>query len=581
MGTLNGWDVVDANNDDAPPDGWPENTMNYSDVNDTGRAVQGTLKRFFADINGSLVAGGVADAYTLSLNESGYSAYFDGMMFACTIPDANATSTPTMDVNGIGTTTIVDNLGGALGVEALVGGGVYTFQHDGTNLRLVTGGIAVNGSSGEFLINQDGRIDAPGNLTYDSGDDIVISDPSLRVAEWIELNEQSAFTGSTVAGRGYLWVRDDAPSTLIFRDDAGNDTQLGAGGGGGTPALPFNSVQFNNAGSFGGDADFSYNGTTVTILNNTSAACLALQGSSVGLGSVMTITGDPTTGRVLDISSTGVGEAMRIQGSIEYVSGTINMDNGTTIAFEDGGGGSSSITQDGTNEFRITGGLNQGDMRLRTADPGNEIYFEHRDGADLFNRRSLDADSFTVRLYSQGNEIFNLDDNGVDINRLLNLSNASAGQIQFPATQNPSANDNTLDDYAEEQQFVVTMTPSGSGSITIDASNDELAYVKIGRFVWLQGEVSVLSVSSPTGQGVDIELPFTSLDAPGIHSSDQTYQSCRVVNLSGASDDFYECFIDRNSNTMRIRNLDGAGNLANNFQATTIVAINVGYIANA
>jgi hypothetical protein len=39
------------------------------------------------------------------------------------------------------------------------------------------------------------------------------------------------------------------------------------GGSGGTPSLPFNSVQFNNAGAFGGSANFTWNGTGVFVGN--------------------------------------------------------------------------------------------------------------------------------------------------------------------------------------------------------------------------------------------------------------------------------------------------------------------------
>lgn len=41
------------------------------------------------------------------------------------------------------------------------------------------------------------------------------------------------------------------------------------GGGGGTPATPFNSVQYNNAGSFGGSSNFQFNGASVTIVSST------------------------------------------------------------------------------------------------------------------------------------------------------------------------------------------------------------------------------------------------------------------------------------------------------------------------
>lgn len=42
---------------------------------------------------------------------------------------------------------------------------------------------------------------------------------------------------------------------------------IGGGGSGGTPSLPFTSVQFNNAGAFGGSANFTWNGTGVIVTN--------------------------------------------------------------------------------------------------------------------------------------------------------------------------------------------------------------------------------------------------------------------------------------------------------------------------
>lgn len=60
----------------------------------------------------------------------------------------------------------------------------------------------------------------------------------------------------------------------------------------------------------------------------------------------------------------------------------------------------------------------------------------------------------------------------------LNLSGASAGQIQFPAAQNASADANTLDDY-EEGTFTGTLT-GVSGSVTAT-----VRYTKIGNSVAL------------------------------------------------------------------------------------------------
>ena len=52
-----------------------------------------------------------------------------------------------------------------------------------------------------------------------------VSGPSYYVLE-------SAAAAADQAGYGQLWVRNDTPNVLVFTDDAGTDTVLGAGGGG-------------------------------------------------------------------------------------------------------------------------------------------------------------------------------------------------------------------------------------------------------------------------------------------------------------------------------------------------------------
>jgi hypothetical protein len=88
---------------------------------------------------------------------------------------------------------------------------------------------------------------------------------------------------------------------------------------------------------------------------------------------------------------------------------------------------------------------------------------------------------------------------------LLDISAAGAGQIQFPATQNASANANTLDDY-EEGTFTPTITAaSGSnGGVTATGS-----YTKVGRFVFLQLALASISKGTLSGQLAVGGLPFT------------------------------------------------------------------------
>lgn len=96
---------------------------------------------------------------------------------------------------------------------------------------------------------------------------------------------------------------------------------------------------------------------------------------------------------------------------------------------------------------------------------------------------------------------------------LLDISGASAGQIKFPATQNPSSNVNTLDDYEEG-----TWTPVvnfGGGMTGITYSNQAGRYTKIGRAVNISAVTSLTSKGSSTGAAQIGGLPFTSSGTGG------------------------------------------------------------------
>ena len=78
--------------------------------------------------------------------------------------------------------------------------------------------------------------------------------------------------------------------------------------------------------------------------------------------------------------------------------------------------------------------------------------------------------------------------------------NLTGGQITFPATQNPSADANTLDDYEEG-----TWTPGINigGSFTSSVGR----YTKIGNYVYVTWELNFPSTSSTSGFEVT-GLPF-------------------------------------------------------------------------
>jgi hypothetical protein len=507
MGTLDSWTVIDANNNAAPPDGWPENTMNYSDVNNTGRAVQGTLKRFFADINGSLDAGGVADAYTVTLNETGYTAYFDGMTFACLIPITNLTATPTMDVNGIGPVTIVDHNGNPLSAGELFGGGSHTFQHDGTNLRIVgTGGVA--GLDAQFQFNNSGTFGGTPGLTYDTGDDTTSAVNPLKVNADLLFTEVADHVSADASGFGILWVRA-SDNALIYTDENGTDVNI-AQAAVGTPGGADNYVQFNDGGAFGGDLGLQWDGVTLDInlqsvdgeglrvfgnniartaplmqlqidgAGGAAAHCLELLNQASPTGSyALSITGN--SGGIV-INNAGAG-GLPGMGTALDITVSNNFTHGIDIHTDDNSGVVGIYSE-------LTGSASSGAAgRFYT-----DIASRAASLVQMISDNATGGNGFVLEIQQDGNG------NGGSIEML------GKGWIKFPSGNNPSTDLNTLDHY-EEGSYAADCRPTGAGSFTISAVTNELYYIKIGRLVHVQGAISISANNAATGD-ILIDLPF-------------------------------------------------------------------------
>jgi hypothetical protein len=81
------------------------------------------------------------------------------------------------------------------------------------------------------------------------------------------------------------------------------------------------------------------------------------------------------------------------------------------------------------------------------------------------------------------------------------------GQIKFPATQVPSADPNTLDDYEEGTfNFGISFGGVDTGITYTDRTG---AYTKIGNKVTVTGAIVLSSKGSATGSARLTGLPFT------------------------------------------------------------------------
>lgn len=90
---------------------------------------------------------------------------------------------------------------------------------------------------------------------------------------------------------------------------------------------------------------------------------------------------------------------------------------------------------------------------------------------------------------------------------VLDISAGTQGQIKFPATQNPSADANTLDDYEENTWTPGISFDGGTTGITYGAQSG--SYTKIGRMVYCFFSFRLTSKGSSTGDAAITGLPFT------------------------------------------------------------------------
>ncbi len=105
------------------------------------------------------------------------------------------------------------------------------------------------------------------------------------------------------------------------------------------------------------------------------------------------------------------------------------------------------------------------------------------------------------------------------------LVSLPVGQLAFPATQNPSANANTLDDYEEGTWTPVLQLGGVSTGITYGAATLG-RYTKIGNLVSVTAMLTLTSKGSSTGAAQIAGLPFAT-------PNDTIYGSVAVGYASG------------------------------------------------
>ena len=92
-----------------------------------------------------------------------------------------------------------------------------------------------------------------------------------------------------------------------------------------------------------------------------------------------------------------------------------------------------------------------------------------------------------------------------------NTTDPGAGNLRFNTTNSNGiyfGSSSILSDY-EEGTYTATLTPQTSGTITLNSSVNTMVYRKIGKVVVVTGLLQVSAVSSPVGNYVALNLPYT------------------------------------------------------------------------
>ena len=209
-------------------------------------------------------------------------------------------------------------------------------------------------------------------------------------------------------------------------------------------------------------------------------------------------------------------------------------------------------------------------MKINKATAGDTASITYEDA--LSGRAEIGLtgdDAFHVKVSPNGSSWFE----ALNIAQASGLVSLPIGQLAFPATQNPSSNANTLDDYEEG-----TWTPQlqfGGASTGITYSTQLGRYTKIGRLVTATGNLVLTSKGSLTGAAQIAGLPFTAAN-DGIYDSAATGLATGMSSVTGA----VLCLLTPNTQKLSVyhsNNGAAAGLTNSNFGSTSQILFTLCY----
>ena len=221
-----------------------------------------------------------------------------------------------------------DSSGAAGGTVTVRGGAGSTGAAGGPGGDVVLqGGFATNAADiGGSIVLTPGTGGTPASVLDGI---VVVSGPGSA----LQFDEVSSVPGPTIAaGQGRIWVRGDTPNVLVFTDDTGTDTVLGAAGGAGTLTAVL------AAGNTSGGTDITMSSGDDIVFDGS--------GTTISGGVAFSITGTGSSDVTLDTSG-GTGDVVFSPGANALV-----LDY-ATFPSADGMGGQ-ALTTDGSGNLSWT-----------------------------------------------------------------------------------------------------------------------------------------------------------------------------------------------------------------------------------
>ncbi len=276
------------------------------------------------------------------------------------------------------------------------------------------------------------------------------------------------------------------------------------------------------------------------------------------------------------------------EGWLAYVADTAE------LAVLQSGAWTSFVTNGGAGVAKF--GINTtADLTNRLAVSADASFFTHAgtshrmklnkaSAADTASLLYQDATSGRAELGLTGDDAFHVkvSPNGSSWFEAINIAQASGlvtlpiGQLAFPATQNPSANANTLDDYEEG-----TWSPGilfGGAAVSVAYTTQLGRYTKVGRLVTATGNLTLSSKGTSTGAAQIGGLPFTAAN-DGIYGAIATGVAIAMSSVTGG----VLGIVQPNTNRVNLyhsNNGAAAGLTNSNFTATSQIFFTVSYEAS-